>query len=136
MDGGQEVKLTAAFSERDLIDKKWKNFTDTSIDVLKEKFPGIKVEDIPGWGETPEGGGEPSTNFAIFMCSLIFAIFWITYITFFNSRVVGSFLTKLANSKILKHFIGETGGHIKVRRHIICIYINDQWKTINLYYIK
>merc|ERR1712018_1118486 len=46
--------------------------------------------------------------------SLIFAIFWITYITFFNSRVFGSLLTRIANSKFMKTFIGDIGGYIKV----------------------
>ena len=53
----------------------------------------------------------PSTNFALFLCSLVFAMFWVTYIAFFNSRVVGSLATHLAN-KFLHKFV--TGGYVKV----------------------
>jgi hypothetical protein len=52
----------------------------------------------------------PSTNFALFLCSLVFAMFWITYITFFNSRVVGSIATNLAN-RFLHLFV--TGSYVK-----------------------
>ena len=114
-------EMPSSFSDtsgKDVLDmeKRWKNFTNKAIDTLKEIVPKVDVEDIPGWGNDPEG--QPSANFAVFMMSLIFAIFWITYITFFNSRVLGSFLTKLANSKIVKRIIGETGGYIKVSKHI------------------
>ena len=50
------------------------------------------------------------------MCSLILSIFWITYIAFFNSRVVGSVVTRLANSKMIKKLIGDNGAHIEVRQ--------------------
>ena len=72
----------------------------------------------------------PSTNFALFLCSLVFAMFWvkqhfnqkipflnmllsaqITYITFFNSRVVGALATNLAN-RFLHLFV--KGGYVKV----------------------
>ncbi len=59
--------------------------------------------DIPGM--VPESG---STNFLFFMCSLVFGMFWITYITFFNSRVVGKILTRICS-----RFVTE--GHIRVR---------------------
>ena len=75
--------------------------------ILKEKFPGVKIEDIPGF----DGKGtnaETGANFSVFMFSLIFGMFWITYITFFNSRVVGAIVTKIAN-----RFVNE--GYVKVR---------------------
>ena len=54
------------------MDNKWNNFTEETISKLNKTFPNINI-DIPGF--TDVGDGEPSTNFAIFMCSLIFAIF-------------------------------------------------------------
>ena len=73
--------------------------------IIQEHFPEVKIDDIPGFKPTePESG----TNFAVFMCSLIFGMFWITYITFFNSRVVGSICTKIINSFVKV-------GYVKVR---------------------
>ena len=112
-------KLPSSLSEaddNDLVEKKWRNFTHKTIDVLGPLIPDVDLPDIPGWGGPDDGDGQPSANFAVFMMSLIFAIFWITYITFFNSRVFGSILTRIANSKFLKRFIGDTGGYIKVRK--------------------
>ena len=43
-----------------------------------------------------------ATNFALFLCSLVFAMFWVTYITFFNSQLVGSVTTHLANKFLPK----------------------------------
>ncbi len=69
--------------------------------TLKDKFPDINI-DIPGL--VPESG---PTNFLFFMWSLVFGMFWITYITFFNSRIVGKILTR-----ICRRFVKE--GHIRV----------------------
>ena len=65
--------------------------------ILEETFPDVKISDIPGF-KPGENTPETRANFAVFMCSLIFGMFWITYITFFNSRVVGSICTKIINS--------------------------------------
>ena len=110
-------KMPSSFSDandQDLLDKKWQNFTGKTIDQLQGIIPDVDISKIPGWGGDGDRDGQPSANFAVFMMSLIFAIFWITYITFFNSRVVGSLLTRIANSKFLHRFIGDTGGYIKV----------------------
>ena len=79
--------------------------------ILEETFPDVDITDIPGF-KPGENTPETRTNFAVFMCSLIFGMFWITYITFFNSRVVGSICTKIINSfvkvgyvKVIKNFI-------------------------------
>ena len=93
--------------------------------VLQDKLPNIDIHDIPGLGKDDGVGGDgpqtKKTYFAIFMCSLIFGIFWITYITFFNSRVVGSILTRIANSRIFQKLaLGSDSsdhsnpGHIEV----------------------
>ena len=73
---------------------------------IQDKFPNIDIEDIPGLNPNDPPG--TSANFAVFMFSLIFGMFWITYITFFNSRVVGAIVTKIANS-----FVKD--GYIRVR---------------------
>ena len=79
-----------------------RNFTG----ILQDKFPGVNIGDIPG---LDDNSTETRTNFAVFMCSLIFGMFWITFITFFNSRVVGTIVTKLAN-----RFVKV--GYVKVRK--------------------
>ena len=48
----------------------------------------------------------PSTNFLLFLCSLLFAMFWVTYITFLNSRLVGSIATNIANRFLPKAWPG------------------------------
>ena len=58
----------------------------------------------------------PSTNFALFLCSLVFAMFWVTYITFFNSRVVGALATRVANN-FLHLFV--SGSYVKVIQVLI-----------------
>ena len=68
--------------------------------ILEETFPDVDITDIPGF-KPGENTPETRTNFAVFMCSLIFGMFWITYITFFNSSVVGSICTKIIN---IQHF--------------------------------
>lgn len=42
------------------------------------------------------------TNFATLLCSLLFAISWVTYITYYNSRLVGYIVTKFVNKLYIK----------------------------------
>lgn len=56
---------------------------------------------------------DPSTNFLLFLCSLMFAMFWVTYITFYNSRLVGSITTNIAN-RILQSSHFYPGTYFKV----------------------
>ena len=79
--------------------------------ILEETFPDVDITDIPGF-KPGENTPETRTNFAVFMCSLIFGMFWITYITFFNSRVVGSICTKIINSFVKV-------GYVKVSKDFI-----------------
>ena len=44
----------------------------------------------------------PSTNFLLFLCSLLFAMFWVTYITFLNSRLVSSISNNIANRFLVR----------------------------------
>ncbi len=71
--------------------------------ILQDKFPNVNIGDIPGLDDP-----RPQANFAVFMFSLIFGMFWVTYIAFFNSRVVGSIVTRIANKFVAK------GAYIKV----------------------
>ncbi|RZC40208.1 hypothetical protein BDFB_007646, partial [Asbolus verrucosus] len=48
------------------------------------------------------------SNFAMLMCSLVFAVIWVIYITYYNSRVVGFIITKTVN----RFFISE--GYFKI----------------------
>uniref|UniRef100_A0A6P7G1L5 Transmembrane protein KIAA1109 homolog isoform X3 n=1 Tax=Diabrotica virgifera virgifera TaxID=50390 RepID=A0A6P7G1L5_DIAVI len=48
------------------------------------------------------------SNFAMLLCSLVFAVSWVIYITYYNSRVMGYIITKVVN----KLFIGE--GYFKI----------------------
>ena len=100
-------------SNKDRLEQEFKNFTKKAIGILGPVAPDVDFETIPGWGDKGNEG-PPSANFAVFMMSLIFAIFWITYITFFNSRVVGSLVTRIANSKLIQRLIGVSGGYIRV----------------------
>ena len=68
----------------------------------------MKISDIPGL-ET-DGTLGTSANFLLFMMSLVFGMVWITYITFFNSRLVARFVTKIANRIVG----GNGGGYFKV----------------------
>ena len=75
--------------------------------LLQDKFPSVKISDIPGLDT--DGTLGTSANFLLFMMSLVFGMVWITYITFFNSRLVARFVTKIAN-----RFLGGNGGYFKV----------------------
>ena len=111
-------------SNKDRLEQEFKNFTKKAIDILGPVAPDVDFETIPGWGDKGNEG-PPSANFAVFMMSLIFAIFWITYITFFNSRVVGSLITRIANSKLIQRLIGISGGYIRVNA-IFHFKLNDK----------
>ena len=89
--------LFSSDSGPSVIDEKLRNISD----ILRDKFPDINI-DIPSTG----------ANFLLFMCSLVFGMVWITYITFFNSRIVGNILTRIVNRFV------TTGGHVKVLYHL------------------
>ena len=85
------------------VDEKLRNITG----ILQDKFPNVKISDIPGL-DSIDGLPSTGTNFLLFMCSLVLAMFWITYITFFNSRIMGRIATRISNK-----FISD--GYLKVR---------------------
>ena len=89
---------------------------------IQETFPEVDISDIPGLNPNDP----PGANFAVFMFSLIFGMFWITYITFFNSRVVGAIITKIANS-----FVKD--GYIRVRSFTIFISFSSRNQIECLY---
>lgn len=53
------------------------------------------------------------TNFAILLCSLLFAILWVTYIIYYNSRLVGYIMTKFINELLIKE------GYFKIGRILV-----------------
>lgn len=89
----------------DDFEKGFKNLTR----ALDDRFPDINFKDIPGLDNNEEATG---ANFLLFMCSLVFGVIWITYITFFNSRVVGKIVTRVVN-----RFVAD--GYVKVRFSIL-----------------
>lgn len=48
------------------------------------------------------------SNFALLLCSLVSTMAWVIYITYYNSRVAGYFITKLLN----RLFVSE--GYLRV----------------------
>lgn len=48
------------------------------------------------------------SNFAMLLCSLLFAVGWVIYITYYNSRLVAFIITKIMN----RFFISE--GYFKI----------------------
>uniref|UniRef100_A0A1B6DJ95 Bridge-like lipid transfer protein family member 1 C-terminal domain-containing protein n=2 Tax=Clastoptera arizonana TaxID=38151 RepID=A0A1B6DJ95_9HEMI len=54
------------------------------------------------------------STFALLMSSLIFATIWVIYITYYNSRVTGYFLTKFLNRLYV------TEGHLRVGSFTLC----------------
>lgn len=52
------------------------------------------------------------SNFIWLLCSLVSAIFWIVYITYYNSRVAGYILTKLLNRFVIRD------GYVKVGKNL------------------
>lgn len=95
------AKLLEGLDRRSDLDETFRNL---SIN-LQNKFPEIKI-DIPGMeADLPSPG---AINFLLFLCSLLFGMIWITYITFFNSRIVGKIVTRIANK-----FVKD--GYVRVR---------------------
>lgn len=43
------------------------------------------------------------SNFAMLLCSLVFVVAWVIYVTYYNSRLVGFIITKIVN----KLFMGN-----------------------------
>ncbi|CAB0018125.1 unnamed protein product [Nesidiocoris tenuis] len=54
------------------------------------------------------------SNFALLLCSLVSAIAWIIYITYYNARVVGYIVTKILNR------VYVTDGYLKVGSLTLC----------------
>lgn len=52
------------------------------------------------------------SNFMWLLCSLVSAISWLTYITYYNSRVLGYILTKLLNRFVGKYQYIKVGEYL------------------------
>ena len=114
---------------KEKLEEGFRNLTHDIVLWGNGSLEGVDLKTIPGFGpenctgDQADCGQTRHTYFAIFMCSLIFSIFWITYITFLNSRVVGSIVTRLANSRIAKKITGDHGGHIEVTMmYVVVLY--------------
>lgn len=42
------------------------------------------------------------SNFAMLLCSLVFAVGWVVYIAYYNSRVLGYIITKILNKLFIR----------------------------------
>lgn len=62
------------------------------IETIRMNITDVKMEDI-----------KVDSTFAKMLCSLLFAMAWVIYITFYNSRVAGYFITKALN----RFFVSE-----------------------------
>ncbi|KAJ8982558.1 hypothetical protein NQ317_005029 [Molorchus minor] len=49
------------------------------------------------------------SNFAMLLCSLVFAVAWVVYIAFYNSRLVGYIITKIANKFFIRDAFFKIG---------------------------
>lgn len=43
------------------------------------------------------------SNFAMLLCSLVFAVAWVIYVTYYNSRLVGYIITKIVNKLFMRN---------------------------------
>lgn len=43
------------------------------------------------------------SNFAMLLCSLVFAVAWVIYVTYYNSRLVGYIITKVVNKLFMRN---------------------------------
>lgn len=74
----------------------------TTVSYLFEKTEASK------WNSTiPLEDLKMDSNFLMLLFSLIFAVLWVIYITYYNSRILGYIITKLVNK-----FISE--GYFKI----------------------
>lgn len=60
--------------------------------ISKKNYTNVNVDDI-----------KMDSTFAMLLFSLLFAMFWVIYITYYNSRVAGYFITKALN----RFFVSE-----------------------------
>lgn len=54
------------------------------------------------------------SNFAMLLCSLVFAIGWVVYITYYNSRVVGYIITKIINRLFIRDGYFKIGNNSRL----------------------
>nr|XP_022901618.1 uncharacterized protein KIAA1109 isoform X2 [Onthophagus taurus] len=75
---------------------KYPNFSDSQNQPWGRNFSNnvVNLDDL-----------KMDSNFAMLLCSLIFAIGWVIYITYYNSRLAGYIITKIVN----RLFISKDG---------------------------
>lgn len=62
------------------------------IEAINQNYTNVNMEDI-----------KVDSTFAMLLCSILFAMSWVIYITYYNSRVAGYFITKALN----RFFVSE-----------------------------
>lgn len=64
-----------------------------------------KLGEPEAWNSTDLGNSvrdiKMDSNFAMLLCSLVFGISWVTYVTYYNSRLLGYIITKVVNRFLL-----------------------------------
>ncbi|XP_046668210.1 transmembrane protein KIAA1109 homolog isoform X3 [Homalodisca vitripennis] len=73
------------------------------IETINQNYTNVSLEDI-----------RMDSTFAMLLCSFLFAMTWVIYITYYNSRVAGYFITKALN----RFFVSE--GYAKVGSFTLC----------------
>lgn len=49
------------------------------------------------------------SNFAMLLCSLVFAVAWVIYVSYYNSRLVGYIITKIINKLFMRNKFFQIG---------------------------
>lgn len=79
-------------------------FESTTMSFLIEKTESSK------WNDTIHKVSlenlKMDSNFLTLLFSLIFAVLWVIYITFYNSRILGYTITKIANKFLSEGYFG------------------------------
>lgn len=70
--------------------------------ISKKNFTNVNLDDV-----------KMDSTFAKLLCSLLFAMTWVIYITYYNSRVAGYFITKALN----RFFVSE--GYARVGEFLV-----------------
>lgn len=96
------------------------NMESTTISAIYEKTEASK------WNSTLHQVSledlKMDSNFLMLLFSLIFAVLWVIYITYYNSRILGYIITKVANK-----FLSE--GYFRIGKYITDLlgYVTNNW---------
>lgn len=88
--------------------KRFNYWSTMEIETEPQTMEPIDYNNPQMWSGNRSGHGNlieditMDTNFAMLLCSLIFAIAWVIYITYYNSRLVGYIITKIVNKLFIR----------------------------------